>query len=148
MWRVGPSRQGPSSEQETDHNFQDFLHCYGLQRLFHRSPSKLFVLITPVTILVLVFLEMNPVLSMFFEKKSRAEDDCRNEPSANVDSRNGLCVEADFQRDDETFLGVRKVDVTCLDVQTDGVTLPVPGSSSSFRAQLLLLDHVRINVRT
>ena len=30
-----------------------------------------------------------------------------------------------MQRDDETFLGVRKDDVTFLDVQTDDVTLPV-----------------------
>ena len=66
-------------------------------------------------------LETNPVLTM-----------TRNVSSANVDSRNLLCVEGDFQRDDETFLGVRKDDVTFLDVQTDGVTLPVPGSSSSF----------------
>ena len=64
--------------------------------------------------------------------ESRADDDSRNEPSAFVDSRNGLCVEGDFQRDDETFLGVRKDDVTFLDVQTDGVTLPVPGSTSCF----------------
>ena len=64
--------------------------------------------------------------------ESRADDDSRNEPSANVDSRNGLCVEGDFQRDDETFLGGRKYDMTSLDVQTDGVALPVPGSSSSF----------------
>ena len=64
--------------------------------------------------------------------ESRANDDSRNERSANVDSRNGLCVEDDFQRDGETFLGVRKDDVTFPDVQTDGVNLPVPGSSSSF----------------
>ena len=64
--------------------------------------------------------------------ESRAEDDSRNEPSAFVDSRDGLCVEGDFQRDDETFLGVRKDDVAFLDASTDGVTLPVPGSSSSF----------------
>ena len=49
--------------------------------------------------------------------ESRADDGSRNEPSATVDSRNGLCVEGDFQRDDETFLGVRKDDVTFLDVQ-------------------------------
>ena len=48
--------------------------------------------------------------------ESRAEDDSRNEPSAFVDSRDGLCVEGDFQRDDETFLGVRKGDATFLDV--------------------------------
>ena len=51
-----------------------------------------------------------------FGDESRAEDDSRNEPSASVDSRDGLCVEGDFQRDDETFLGVRKDDVTFLDV--------------------------------
>ena len=67
---------------------------------------------------------------------SRARDfrnESRNEyePSTYVDSRNGLCVEVDFQRDDEALLGVRKDDVTFLDVQTDGVTLPVPCSSSS-----------------
>ena len=67
-----------------------------------------------------------------FRNESRADDDSRKEPVAYVDSRNGMCVEGDFQRDDENFLGVRKDDVTFLDVQTDGVTLPVPGSSSSF----------------
>ena len=64
--------------------------------------------------------------------ESRAEDDSRNEPSAFVDSRSGLRVQGDFQRDDETFRGLRKDDVTFVDVQSDGVTLPVPGSSSSF----------------
>ena len=53
--------------------------------------------------------------------ESRAVDDSRNEPCTYVDSRNGLCVEVDFQRDDETFLDVRKLhDVTFLDVQADG----------------------------
>ena len=66
-------------------------------------------------------LETNPVLTT-----------TRNESSANVDSRNLLCVEGDFHRDDETFLGARKDDVTFLDVQTDGFTLPVPVSSLSF----------------
>ena len=61
--------------------------------------------------------------------ESRADDDSRNGLSVNGNSRNLLCVEGDFQRDDETF---QKDDVTFLDVQTDGVTLPVPGSSSSF----------------
>ena len=51
--------------------------------------ETIFVLITPGTILVLVFLETNPV----------------------------LIVEGDFRRDDETFLGVRKDDVTFLDVR-------------------------------
>ena len=63
-----------------------------------------------------------------------SRDDCAGvfrDDCAGVDSRNGLCVEGDFQRDDE-FLSVRKDDVIFLDVQTDGVTLPVPGSSSSF----------------
>ena len=47
-----------------------------------------------------------------------------DEPSANVDSRNALCVEGVvFLRDDETFLGVRKDDVTFLDVHKDGETL-------------------------
>ena len=80
---------------------------------------------------MLVFLETTLVL-VTLENESRDDDDSRNEPSANVDSRNGLCVEGDFQRDDETFLSVRKHDVTFLDVQTDGVILPVPGSSSNF----------------
>ena len=88
------------------------------------------------TTLVLVTLETNPILTMTLEKNA----------SANVDSRNRLCVESDFQRDDETFLGVRKDDVTFRDVQTDGVTLPNPGSSLSF--SLGSLDHVRINVGT
>ena len=96
--------------------------------------ETIFVLITSVTIPVLVFLaptlmlvtlETSPVLTMTLET-----------PSANADSRNGLCVEGDFRKDDVTFL----------DVQTDGVTLPVPGSSSSFSS--LLLDHVRINAET
>ena len=58
--------------------------------------------------------------------ESRADDDSRNEPTMYFGSRNGRCVEVDFQRDDETFLDVRKDDVTFLDVQTDGVTLLVP----------------------
>ena len=43
---------------------------------------------------------------------SRAPDS-RNEPSAEVHPRNKLCVEGDFQRDHETFLGVRKDDLCC-----------------------------------
>ena len=83
------------------------------------------------------------------QDESRADDDSRNEPSANVDSRNGLCVGGDFQRDDETFFGVPKDDVTFLDVQTDCVTLPVPGSSSIFSLGSVVVvgqNHVRINV--
>ena len=68
-------------------------------------------------------------------------DVSRNDSRANVDSRNGLCVEGDFQRDDETFLGVRKDDVTFLDVQTDGVTLPVPGSSFSLDSVVVVGPH-------
>ena len=64
----------------------------------------------------------------------------------NVDSRNGLCVEVDFQRDDETFLDFRKDDVTFLDVQTDGVTLPVPCSSSSFSLGSVVVARPRENV--
>ena len=76
--------------------------------------------------------------------ESRADDDSRNEPSIYVDSRNGLCVEVDFQRDDETFLDVRKDDVTILDV--DGVTLPVPCSSSSFSLGAVVVVGPRENV--
>ena len=78
MWRVGASREGLPSEQGTDHKFRDFLQWYGLQRLFHRASSKrFFVLITPVAILVLVFLETtlvlvtletNPVLTMTLDR--------------------------------------------------------------------------------
>ena len=129
-----------------------------------------FVLIAAVTILVQVFLEtivlvfLKTILLVFLEmtgvsrndsrtcdsrNESLADDDSQNEPSMYVDSRDGLCVEVDFQRDDETFLDVRKDDVTFLDVQTDCVTLPVPCSSSmSAQAQSLLLDHVRMSVRT
>ena len=49
--------------------------------------------------------------------ESGADDDSRNEPTMYFYSRNGRCVEVDFQRDDETFLDVRKNDVTFLDVQ-------------------------------
>ena len=102
--------------------------------------ETMFVLITPVTILVLVFLETNPVLTMTLET---------NPVLTLIDSRNGLCVEGHFQRDDETFLRVRKDEVTFLDVQTDGVTLPVPGSSSRFSlGSVVVLDHVRMYVRT
>ena len=86
--------------------------------------------------------------------ESRADDDSRNEPSAFVDSRNGLCVEGDFQRDDETFLGDGKDDVTFRDVQTNGVKQMVSPflflvrAQASAQAQSLLLDHVRINVGT
>ena len=78
--------------------------------------------------------------------ESRADDDFRNEPSAYVDSRNGLSVEGDFQRDDETFLGVRKDDVTFLDVQAVGVALPVPGSSPSFSLGSVVVVGPRENV--
>ena len=77
--------------------------------------------------------------------------DSQDESRTDVDSRNGLCVEGDFQRDDETFLGVRKDDVTFLDVQTDGVTIPVPGSSSSFSSGSVVVvgqNRMRINVGT
>ena len=43
--------------------------------------------------------------------ESHAADDSRNEPTMYFDSRKGLCVEVDFQRDDETFLDVREDDV-------------------------------------
>ena len=94
------------------------------------------VLITPVKILVLV-VSRNDSRARDSRDESRADDDSRNEPSAFVDSRSGLRVQGDFQRDDETFLGVRKDGCNlsrCSNkwCQTDGVTLPVLGSSSSF----------------
>ena len=106
------------------------------------------VLITPVTILVLVFLETTP-RARDSRDESRAEDDSRNEPSAFVDSRYGLCVEGDFQRDDETFLGVRKDDVTfSMFKQMVSPFLFLVRAQASVEAQSLLLDHVRINVGT
>ena len=48
--------------------------------------------------------------------------DSRNESRADGDSRHELCVNDEFQRDNETFLDVRK----------DDETFPVPGSSSRF----------------
>ena len=79
--------------------------------------ETIFVLITPVTILVLVFLEMILVL-VTLETNLETNMTLDTNPSTYVDSRNGLCVEVDFQRDDEALLGVRKDDVTFLDVQT------------------------------
>ena len=63
---------------------------------------KMTVLVFLEMILVFVTLGTNPVLTMTLE----------NEPTMYVDSRNGLCVEAVFQRDDDTFLDVCKNDVT------------------------------------
>ena len=81
--------------------------------------------------------------------ESRADDDSRNEPSAFVDSRNGLCVEGDFQRDDETFLGVRKDDVTfSMFKQMVSPFLFLVRAQASAQAQSLLLGHARNNVGT
>ena len=99
--------------------------------------ETMFVLITPVTILVLVFLETVLVLTMTLETYPVL---------TLIDSRNGLCVEGDVQRDDETFLCVRKDEVTFLDVQTDGVTLPVPVSSSRFSLGSAVVVGPRENV--
>ena len=57
----------------------------------------------------------------------------------------GCVLKVIFDRDDETFFGVRKDDVTFLDVQRDGVTLPVPGSSSSFSSGSVVVDGPREN---
>ena len=135
MWRVGASREGLPSEQGTDHKFRDFLQWYGLQRLLHRSSSKRFC----------AGHSRDNSRADDSRNESHVDDDSRNEPSSDVDSRNLLCVEGDFQRDDKTFLGVRKDDVTFLDVQTVGVTLPVPGSSSSFSSGSVVVVGSREN---
>ena len=81
-----------------------------------------------------------------FRGNYRADDDSRNEPGANVASRNLLCVEGDLQRDDEIFFGVRKDDVTFLGVQIDVSSfLFLVRAQASAQARLLsFLDHVRI----
>ena len=122
MWRVGASREGLPSEQGTDHKFREFFSGMVCNDSCTVHPRNDFC----------ADHSRDNSRAGVSRNDSHADDDSRNEPSANVDSRNRLCVEGDFQRDDETFLGVRKDDVTFLDVQTDGVTLLVPGSSSSF----------------
>ena len=91
MWRVGASREGLPSEQGADHKiprlssvvwFATFPALFILETIF--------VLITPVTILVLTLVLVR------LENESHADDDSRNEPSAYVDSRHWLCVKDDF----------------------------------------------------
>ena len=61
-----------------------------------------------------------------------AVDDSWNESTMYSESRNDQHAEVDIQQDDRDFCDARKGDATDLDVRTDGVTLPVPCSSSSF----------------
>ena len=92
------------------------------------------ILLVLLEMTVLVFLEM--ILVHVTRNEFCADDDSRNEPTMYFDTRNGRCAEVDFQQDDETFL----------DVQTDGVTLPVPCSSSSFSLGSVVVVGPRENV--
>ena len=136
MWRVGASREGLPSEQGINHKFRDFLQWYG----FTTTPSTfildtisvLIILVTILvllllgTILVLVTLETNPVLTMTLETNS-----------VRMLILETVCaLKLTYKRDDETFL----------DVQTDGVTLPVPCSSSSFSLGSVVVVGPRENV--
>ena len=75
----------------------------------------------------------------------RADDDSRNEPFFLILEMVGV-LKLTFTKMIRLFLDVRKDDVTFLDVQTDGVTLPVPCSSSSFSLGSVVVVGPRENV--